>query len=116
MTYATTDRAYRTAGGRGYRMPARESRLQSTVAVGRPLGRTRSGAATWLAVSFALLVCWSLSYVLRQAVPYPLEPGSIVGNFALEGILLSLTWLGGMITLCLAMLSGAVAVRVTGSE
>jgi hypothetical protein len=72
-----------------------------------------SGAAVKVAAAAALLVVWSLTYLGRQ----PAVEGaafSPFGNYALEGMLLAVTWLGALATLCLATLSGHVVFREPG--
>jgi hypothetical protein len=72
-----------------------------------------SGAVVKVAAAAALLVVWSLTYLGRQ----PAVEGaafSPFGNYALEGMLLAVTWLGALATLCLATLSGHVVFREPG--
>ena len=73
----------------------------------------QSSAAAWFwAVSLAVVV-WSVSYLIRQpgvatsALSHPFSP---VGDFALEGMLLALSWLGVLVAACLAVLTGAARI------
>jgi hypothetical protein len=74
----------------------------------------RSQAAVWFwSVTFAVIV-WSVSYLLRQpgvAGSALDEPFSFLGNFALEGMVLALAWLGVLVTACLAVLTGAARIE-----
>ena len=59
-------------------------------------------------VAFVLL--WSLTYLVRQpgVADVTGQPFSLLGNFALEGIALSLAWLSLLVSGCVALLRGAV--------
>jgi hypothetical protein len=61
-------------------------------------------------VAFVLL--WSLTYLVRQpgAADVAAQPFSLLGNFALEGIALSLAWLGLLVSACVALLRGAIVI------
>ncbi len=73
----------------------------------------QSSAAAWFwAVSLAVVI-WSVSYLIRQpgvATSTLAMPFSPVGDFALEGMLLALCWLGVLVAACLAVLSGAARI------
>jgi len=74
----------------------------------------RSHAAVWFWSATAMVIVWSLSYLLRQpgaGARVLIEPFSPFGNFAIEGILLSMMWLGVLLTVCLALLSGAARIE-----
>ncbi len=76
--------------------------------------RDRSRAAVWYWSSAFAVVVWSVSYLVRQpgaAGTTLAPPFSPVGDFALEGMLLALAWLGLLLAACLALLSGAAHVR-----
>jgi hypothetical protein len=61
-------------------------------------------------VAFVLL--WSLTYLVRQsgAADVAVQPFSLLGSFALEGIALSLAWLGLLVSACVALLRGAIVI------
>jgi hypothetical protein len=71
-------------------------------------------AAAWFWAGCVTIVIWSVSYLIRQpgvatsAATLPLSP---VGDFALEGMLLALTWLGMLAATCLAVLTGVARVE-----
>jgi hypothetical protein len=72
--------------------------------------REESQAAAWFWAVALAVVIWSVSYLVRQpgvATTVLTQPFSPVGDFALEGMLLALAWLGLIATACLALLSGA---------
>jgi hypothetical protein len=59
-------------------------------------------------------VAWSLSYLIRQpgaGATTLAEPFSLVGSFALEGMLLALGWLALLVVACLAILSGVAVIE-----
>jgi hypothetical protein len=59
-----------------------------------------------------MLVVWSATYLARQSGAELATPFSPMGDFALEGMVLAITWLVSVVTACAAMLTGAVVVRV----
>lgn len=66
--------------------------------------------AAWFWKSVAVVIAWSVSYLLRQpgvAASSLAEPFSFIGNFALEGMVLALGWLILLACACLAVLTGA---------
>jgi len=74
----------------------------------------RSRAAVWFWAATAMVIVWSLSYLLRQpgaGARVLIEPFSPFGNFAIEGMLLSMMWLGVLLTACLALLTGAARIE-----
>src|SRR6266542_2805832 len=76
--------------------------------------RVAARAAVWYWSSAFAVVVWSVSYLVRQpgaAGTTLAPPFSPVGDFALEGMLLALAWLGLLLAACLALLSGAAHVR-----
>ena len=85
------------------------ARVAPTVAP-RIDAREESQAAAWYwAVALAAVV-WSVSYLIRQpgvATTALAQPFSPVGDFALEGMLLALAWLGLIAAACIALLTGA---------
>lgn len=89
-------------GGSGIRVAAR---------VARPVAeREDSQAAAWYWAGAVAVVIWSVSYLVRQpgvATTVLAQPFSPVGDFALEGMLLALAWLGLILVACIALLSGA---------
>lgn len=72
-----------------------------------------SRAAMCFQAYAAAVIAWSLTYLIRQpgaaatTLSAPLSP---VGNFALEGMLLALFWLGLFAAAALAVLTGAATV------
>src|SRR5688572_14918689 len=70
----------------------------------------QSQAAAWFWAGCTAIVIWSLSYLIRQpgvatsALALSFSP---VGDFALEGMLLALAWLGMLAGACIAILTGA---------
>lgn len=69
--------------------------------------------ATWFWRSTFAVIVWSISYLVRQpglATAVAAEPFSVFGNFALEGMLLALGWLGLFAAISLAVLTGAAIV------
>ena len=72
--------------------------------------REESQAAAWFGAVALAVVVWSVSYLIRQpgvATTALGQPFSPVGDFALEGMLLALGWLGLIAAACLALLTGA---------
>ena len=61
-------------------------------------------------VAFVLL--WSLTYLVRQpgGADIGAPPFSLLGNFALEGVALSLAWLSLLVSGCVALLRGAIVI------
>ena len=77
-----------------------------------PREQSQAAACFWSAA--LAVVVWSVSYLVRQpgvatsALSLPFSP---VGDFALEGMLLALVWLGLLAGLCLAVLTGAAHIN-----
>ena len=72
--------------------------------------RERSQAAAWYWTVALAVVIWSVSYLVRQpgvATTSMAQPFSPVGDFAFEGMLLALAWLGLILAACIALLTGA---------
>lgn len=72
--------------------------------------REESQAAAWYWSVALAVVVWSVSYLIRQpgvATTAMTQPFSPVGDFALEGMLLALAWLGLIAAACIALLTGA---------
>jgi hypothetical protein len=91
-----------TAGGR----PAGAA-VSEAVMAGRAEAHSR--AAAWFWGATLTVIVWSVSYLLRQpgvAANSMVEPFSLLGSFAVEGMVLALVWLGLLATACLALLSG----------
>ena len=86
-----------------YAIPLRRGRPQ-TAAAGRRVAKRPSWAVSTLLI-------WSATYLARQPGLDGRGPFSPVGDFALEGIALSLCWLAALVAICLAALSGAVAFK-----
>ena len=71
-------------------------------------------AAAWFWAGCAAIVIWSLSYLIRQpgiATSALVQPFSPVGDFALEGMLLALAWLGMLAGFCIAVLTGVARIE-----
>jgi hypothetical protein len=64
------------------------------------------------AIGVAFVLLWSLTYLVRQpgVAGVAAQPFSLLGNFALEGIALSLAWLGLLVSACVALLRGAIVI------
>ena len=93
--------------------PMAEPRAGAAVAVAERAEEKSQAAAWFWSVTLAVIV-WSLSYLLRQpgvAGSSLVEPFSPVGNFAIEGMVLALAWLGVLVTACLAVLTGAARIE-----
>ena len=88
---------------------------QSTArATARVHAEEQSQAAAWFGAAALAVVIWSVSYLIRQpgVVTTTLaQPFSPVGDFALEGMLLALAWLGVLVAACLAVLTGAARIE-----
>jgi hypothetical protein len=70
-------------------------------------------AAWYWSVALAVAV-WSVSYLVRQpgvAATTLVPPFSPFGDFALEGMLLALAWLGVLLAACLVLLTGAARIQ-----
>src|SRR5581483_7868396 len=81
------------------------------------LARANAWAGTlagWIGAGTALLLCWSVSYLLRQPGLDPATPFSPLGSFALEGMLLGLVWIAAIAALALALAAGLIVVRHDG--
>lgn len=77
--------------------------------VGSEVGaEVRIGA--WIAGLCAAVVLWSVTYLLRQpgVAGIGAEPFSLLGDFALEGAVLALAWLGLVVAGCIAVLRGTI--------
>ncbi|HEU5317759.1 MAG TPA: hypothetical protein VFX49_16730 [Chloroflexota bacterium] len=69
-----------------------------------------SQAGAWYWTVALAVVVWSVSYLIRQpgvATSSLAQPFSPVGDFAVEGMLLALSWLGLVAAACVALLTGA---------
>ncbi len=90
-----------------------ERPVPAMLAQERPaMADTRAGEwAGWIVAGVALLLCWSVSYLLRQPGLDPATPFSPLGSFALEGVLLSLVWIAAIAALALALAAGRIVVR-----
>jgi hypothetical protein len=73
-----------------------------------------SRAAVLVAAAAGLLLLWSASYLVRQGSMGGVEPAEAMRG-AIEGMALALAWLGALIGGCVAVLSGIVTIRETGS-
>ena len=81
--------------------------------IDRPRATQESQTAAWAWSAAISVLVWSVSYLVRQpgVVTSTLaQPFSPVGDFALEGMLLALVWLGLLAAACVAILTGAVRV------
>ena len=77
-------------------------------------GAEQSQTAAWFWAGCTALVIWSLSYLIRQpgiATSALVHPFSPVGDFALEGMLLALAWLGMLAAACIAVLTGVARIE-----
>jgi hypothetical protein len=54
----------------------------------------------WPLAAGSLLVLWSLTYLARQQLPVGVAVPSPLADFALEGAVLALAWLGAVLTAC----------------
>jgi len=83
-----------------------------TAAAGRPREAALSGVAGYAAMAVAVVIFWSLTYLMRQpgAAVAAAQPFSLIGNFALEGAMLAMAWLGLVVVACLAVLRGNVVI------
>jgi hypothetical protein len=83
-----------------------------TVTVERPREGVLSGVAGYAAMTVAVVIFWSLTYLMRQSgVAVAAEqPFSLIGNFALEGAMLALAWLGLVVVACAAVLRGHIVI------
>ncbi len=76
--------------------------------------RAASQAAAWYWGTALAVIVWSVSYLLRQpgvAVASTAEPFSFVGDFAIEGMVLALAWLGVLATACIVVLAGVAQIE-----
>jgi hypothetical protein len=93
------------------RIQSVERLLGSRDSAARRYTEERSRAASWFGTGAITVVIWSVSYLIRQPGVATLnEPFSPLGNLALEGMVLALAWLGLLVTICLAILTGAAVV------
>ena len=67
-----------------------------------------------VATLLAGLALWSISYLIRQPGLAMVEPPSLVGNFAVEGMLLALGWLAAFVAGAAAVATGIVAFQEPG--
>jgi hypothetical protein len=67
-------------------------------------------ARTWLVGTIAVVVFWSLTYLLRQpgVADVAARPFSLFGDFALEGAFLALAWLCLVVAASVGVLRGAI--------
>ena len=73
----------------------------------------QSRAAAWFWSTALAVVVWSVSYLIRQpgvATSTLALPFSPLGDFALEGMLLAIVWLGLLAAVCLAVLTGTARI------
>ncbi|MBI3974400.1 MAG: hypothetical protein HY332_24230 [Chloroflexi bacterium] len=86
--------------------------LAAPVAPAGTISRTGtiSRANAWIGATAAVLLAWSISYLMRQPGIDVATPPSPFGNFALEGLLLSLVWLATIAGAGLSLLAGVVTV------
>lgn len=91
---------------------ALDGSVRSVTAAGRPRDAALSGVAGYAATAVAVVIFWSLTYLMRQpgAAVAAAQPFSLIGNFALEGAMLALAWLGLVVVACLAVLRGNVVI------
>jgi len=84
----------------------------SVTAVERPRASALSGVAGYAALAIAVVVFWSLTYLMRQpgVAIATAQPFSLIGNFALEGAMLAIAWLGLVVVACVAVLRGHVVI------
>jgi len=84
----------------------------AVASIERPRDSALSGVAGYAAMAVAVVVFWSLTYLMRQpgVAVAAAQPFSLVGNFALEGAMLALAWLGLVVVACLAVLRGDVVI------
>ena len=84
-----------------------------TRTLARPAVRERplNPVAAWGAVALFVLVSWSLSYIARQPGVQVGDAPTLLGDFALEGLLLSTAWLGAILAATVAALSGLIVIR-----
>ncbi|MDQ3699934.1 MAG: hypothetical protein M3442_03325 [Chloroflexota bacterium] len=70
----------------------------------------------WIAGLCAAVILWSVTYLLRQpgVAGIGVEPFSLLSDFALEGAILALAWLGLVVGGCLAVLRGTIVVSAEG--
>jgi hypothetical protein len=110
--------------GQATAQAARQVSMQVGVRVAPRLeAREESQAAAWYGAVALAVVVWSVSYLIRQpgvATTALGQPFSPVGDFAFEGMLLALGWLGLIAAACIALLTGAArfeeATEHSGSE
>ena len=76
----------------------------------RGAARPASRAMVVLASAAAVMLLWTLSYVLRPPAGVMDAPDAYA-RYALEGMALALVWLGAILGACAAVLTGLVAVR-----
>ena len=88
--------------------------VRTAVAEGAERRAEQSQAAAWFWAGCTAIIVWSVSYLIRQpgiATSALAQPFSPVGDFALEGMLLALAWLGVLAAACLAVLTGAARIE-----
>lgn len=83
-------------------------------AISRRQEREQCSAAAWSRAAALGVTVWSASYLVRQpgvATNTRTQSFSPVGDFALEGMLLALFWLGLIVAVSLASLTGTLRVE-----
>ncbi|HEV2126225.1 MAG TPA: hypothetical protein VGW38_26010 [Chloroflexota bacterium] len=96
-------------------VPVGQVRVQDVALRQEPAEQSR--LASWFGTATLGVVIWSVSYLLRQPGVAAMDaPFSFLGNFALEGMVLALGWLGLMLAGCLAIVSGVAMVHDPSSE
>ena len=96
----------------GLAQSAREPRV--ACAPRREAASLSPQAAAAFGVAFVLL--WSLTYLVRQpgVADVAAQPFSLLGNFALEGIALSLAWLGLLVSACVNIVARLLIWQIQG--
>jgi hypothetical protein len=74
-------------------------------------GEDTSHFGIWAAALVGAVALWSLSYIARQPGVAATAAPSLVGDFAMEGMALSLAWLAVFGAGCWAVARGRVEVR-----